>query len=72
MSEHFRQATDEEFEQRYCDESYDLLVGPDDWECLLTEPEDRRWSRDLRPVIQKLNEQRAEINRLNAMLDKGE
>lgn len=37
------------------DPSYQFLVGPNGFECGLTEPEDRCWSRDLRPVVEELN-----------------
>ena len=50
------------------DETYDMLRGPDGFECLLTEPEDRTWFRDGRNVVAKLNEQHAEIERLRKAL----
>ena len=37
-------------------EDYPTLRGPDGWECVLTEPEDRIWSRDLKEVVDKLND----------------
>lgn len=40
------------------------LVGPDDFECRLGEPEDRIWSRDGRDAVARLNAQHAEIARL--------
>ena len=46
--------------------TYDMLVGPDGFECLLTELEDRTWSRDGKSAIRRLNEQHAEIERLRA------
>jgi len=46
------------------DDDYDGLVGPDGFKCILTEPEDRVWYRDLQLVVDKLNEQHAEIHRL--------
>ena len=45
-------------------EEYDMLVGPDGFACLLTEPEDRTWWRDGKTVVERLNEQYAEIERL--------
>lgn len=36
-------------------DNYSGLVGPDGFECVLTEPEDRIWSRDLEPVVNELN-----------------
>ena len=50
------------------DENYHMLQGPDGFECLLTEPEDRKWYRDGRPVVERLNEQHKEIERLRADL----
>lgn len=51
-------------------ENYELLVGPNDFECLLTEPEDRTWLRDGRAVINELNRQHAEIQRVRGQRDK--
>lgn len=45
------------------DDTYELLRGPNGFECLLTEPEDRTWGRDGKPVI-------AELNRLHSLLVK--
>lgn len=36
-------------------EGYDVLVGPNDFVCVLTEPEDRTWYRDGRDVVDELN-----------------
>jgi hypothetical protein len=64
-------ATREELAGRdICDE-YDTLLGPDGFECVLTEPEDRFWYRDASPAITRLNEQHAEIERLREMLSHG-
>jgi len=52
------------------DESYDMLRGPDGFECLLTEPEDRIWCRDLKDVVAKLNEQHEENERLRGLLSR--
>jgi hypothetical protein len=51
----YHRATDEEHEARNCAEEYDLLVGPNGFECLLTDPEDRNWYRDGEGVIDELN-----------------
>ncbi len=51
----YRRATDEEIKEYGCDECYDLLVGPNGFECLLTEPEDRVWWRDGKKVVEELN-----------------
>ena len=60
-------ATDEE-KIGICAEEYDLLLGPKDFECCLTEPEDRSWRRDGAEVIARLNEQDDEIARLSELL----
>lgn len=56
-----------------CDDCYQVLTGPDNFEVVLTEPEDRTFGRDLIDVILKLNEQHAEIekyqNSLQALVD---
>ena len=36
------------------DPCYDVLKGPGDFECWLTEPEDRSFWRDLSPVVERL------------------
>jgi hypothetical protein len=36
-------------------EDYDLLIGPDGFECFLGEPEDRTWHRDAGAVLDELN-----------------
>ena len=39
-----------------CDDAYlPVLVGPNGFECVLTEPEDRTWSRDGAGVVDELN-----------------
>ena len=46
------------------DESYEVLHGPDGFECMITEPEDRTFGRDLKDAVKRLNEQHAELVRL--------
>ena len=36
-------------------EEYSMLRGPNGFECLLTEPEDRNWYRDGSLVVEELN-----------------
>jgi len=36
-------------------EDYEVLMGPDNFVCVLTEPEDRTWGRDLYDVVNELN-----------------
>lgn len=62
----YRIATDEE--KGDCDEQYDLLLGPNGFECLLTEPEDRCWYRDLSNVIDELNKLHGQVAMLKAAL----
>ncbi len=51
----YRVATKEEKDKKDVQEDYDLLLGPDGFECLLTELEDRRWYRDGRDAVNELN-----------------
>ena len=51
------------------DENYDVLVGPDDFECILGEPEDRTWGRDGKRSVARLNAQHVEIERLREVLE---
>ena len=46
---------------------YDMLVGPEGFECLLTESEDRTWYRDGRPVVEQLNSLQADNQTLAAL-----
>jgi len=48
-------ATDEERAKWDGSDDYDLLVGPDGFECFLGEPEDCRWCRDAAGVVDELN-----------------
>lgn len=45
---------------------YPELAGPAGFSCTLTEPEDRTWGRDLRPVVARLNEFHFEVEQLMA------
>ena len=47
-----------------CDE-YEMLIGPNGFECCLTEPEDRTWYRDGQAAIVELNRLHAEVERLS-------
>jgi hypothetical protein len=44
------------------------LTGPDGFECVLGEPEDRTWSRDGRDAVVRLNAQHKRIAALEAGL----
>ena len=60
----YRRIGYDEYEEKHqydWDHTYDMLVGPDNFYCLLTEPEDRMWCRDLQKVVDKLNEQHKKI-----------
>lgn len=43
------------------EDQYETLVGPGDFECELGEPEDRTLFRDLKPLVDRLNEQHEQI-----------
>ena len=48
-------ATDEQKQELgYC-EDYDLLLGPNGFECMLGEPEDCTWYRDGSGAVDELN-----------------
>lgn len=68
MIEEYRAATDEE-KQGVCSEDYDLLIGPEGFQCFLGEREDRTWNRDARKVVDLLNSQRKEIDHLREMIE---
>ena len=53
-------------------EEYDMLRGPNGFECCLTEPEDRYWYRDGNPVIVELNRLLAETERLQGIINNKE
>lgn len=68
----YRVATDADltalsYDPRYTD-AMATLVGPDDWHCVLGEPEDRIWCRDGQAVIDHLNQLDEEVRRLRAAL----
>ena len=46
------------------DTNYSVLLGPDGFECILTEPEDRSWVRDGSGAVSELNKQHEEIEKL--------
>lgn len=51
-------------EEKDCCDEYEMIVGPNDFECVLTEPEDRTWYRDLSCVINELNRLLREVESL--------
>jgi hypothetical protein len=52
----YRALSYEEVEALNYDECYSILVGPNDFCCVLTEPEDRIWTRDGKEVVDELNQ----------------
>lgn len=67
VSIHYYVASDEE-KRGVCSEDYDLLLGPDGFQCFLGEREDRCWHRDAAPVVNLLNTLQAEVNQLRKEL----
>ena len=61
----YRIATNKEKAEREVSWDYDLLIGPNDFECWLGEPEDCTWSRDGEPVVNELNRLHNEVQRLS-------
>ena len=51
----YRVATEKEKEDAGVYEDYEMLIGPDNFRCALTEPEDRTFYRDLKPIVEELN-----------------
>jgi hypothetical protein len=51
-------------------EEYECLYGPDGFRCCITEPEDRNFSRDLAPMVDKLNKQEAALAEKQAEIDR--
>lgn len=49
-------------------EYYEALIGPDGFKCVLTEPEDRTWGRDLSGLVDHLYTLRARAERLEGAL----
>ena len=47
--------------EEYCEEYLPVLKGPDDFECMLGEPEDSTWVRDGGDAIGRLNSQHDKI-----------
>jgi hypothetical protein len=68
MEKEYRVLSFSEGRELGINELYSCLVGPDEFECILTEIEDRTWGRDLRPVVNRLKEQHARIAELEAQL----
>ncbi len=55
MEKPYHIATPEEKGNWAGSSKYDLLMGPDGFECFLGELEDRSWSRDATKVVDELN-----------------
>jgi hypothetical protein len=51
----YRVATPDERELFGVCEYYELLIGPEGFTCVLTEPEDRTFFRDLKSIVYELN-----------------
>lgn len=52
----YRIATEEDKKRLGIYEDYDAIVDEDGNSHVLTEPEDRTWFRDMKPVMEELNE----------------
>jgi hypothetical protein len=63
----YRQATAEEQVELDIYEDYSALLGPKGFCCVLTEPEDRCWYRDLDNVIVELNKQNSKLEKYQAL-----
>ena len=56
------------YDYSFEESGYEVLKGPDGFECYLTEPEDRSFGRDLNEVVVRLNKQHQEILDLKSRL----
>jgi len=61
--------TDDELEERDYSEDCDLLIGPNGFECMLGELEDRTWYRDGVAAVNKLNELHEQVQYQKAVND---
>lgn len=66
----YRVLTNDEVESLNYDPYYEVLIGPDGFECVLGEPEDRYWRRDGKDAVKRLNEQHEELERLRDLLSR--
>jgi len=57
------------FESDDIAEEYEALLGPNGFKCVITEPEDRNFGRDLAPIVKKLNTLNSEIKRKDEALE---
>ena len=71
MTDQYRRATDEEKAGVCCDD-YDLLIGPEGFQCFLGEPEDRTWWRDGKEVVAKLNELLQRLEEIASIIETGD
>jgi hypothetical protein len=55
-------------ETEYSDMDGKILVGPEDFECILGEPEDCSWYRAGSEAMVRLNEQHAELESLRGIV----
>ena len=51
-------------------DDYSVLVGPGDFECALTEPEDKNWYRDGAPVVARLNSLTGQLATAQATIER--
>lgn len=64
----YRSLTYEEMQKWDVDKTYSVLIGPNGFECYLSEPEDRNWDRDGKKVVDELNRLLGEITNLKSQL----
>ncbi len=51
------------------EDGYEVVTGPNGFECCVGEPEDRTFKRDLRKLLDELNRQDARIAKLEAAVE---
>lgn len=72
MPRAYREIYEADLVEQGIDTDYPTIVGPDNFTCSLTEPEDRIWYRDLYDVVEKLNEQHETIATLQSQITQQE
>ncbi len=55
-------------DEKHMADDYQVLRGPGGFKCVITEPEDRSFYRDLAPIRDELNRLQSEIDRLREEL----
>ncbi len=55
-------------DEKHMSDDYQVLRGPGGFRCVITEPGDRTFDRDLSPIVDEINRLQSEIDRLEKEL----